>query len=79
MCMWKNLKTEHGDQAYKDSDRALKINEGAIAKNMPLLSEFSNYDGWETDTTRWVMVLYNRPVSLGLDYVVSNPNGRKID
>ena len=72
-----NLQTDHGCKAYKDIDWDLRTNEGAIAKNMPLLIEFANYDDWETDTTRWVRMLYNRPVSLGLDYVVNNPNGRK--
>ena len=82
MFICENLKTDHGRKAYKDSDCALKINEGSIAKNMPLLREFSNYDDWGADTTRWVMMLYNRAVNFGLDYVVNNPMGRatsKID
>ena len=32
MFMWKNLKTDHENKAYKDIDCALKINEGSIAK-----------------------------------------------
>ena len=46
MFMWKNLKTDHGGKEYKDIDWALKINERAIAKNMPLLREFDNYEDW---------------------------------
>ena len=48
-------------------------------ENMHLLSEFANYDEWGTDTMRGVMMLYNRPVSSGLDYVVNNPKGRKTE
>ena len=32
-----------GGKVYKDSDCALKANGRSLAKNMPLLSEFSRY------------------------------------
>ena len=72
-----NLKTDPGGKAYKDSDCALKINARAAAKNMPLLREFDNYVDWETDAKRWVGMLYNHPVSFGIDYFVNNSKGRK--
>ena len=56
---------------------ALKINGRSVAKNVPLLSEFDNYADWGTDTMRRVWMLYSRPVSLGIDYVVNNLKGRK--
>ena len=72
-----NLKADPGGKAYTDSDWALKTNGRAVAKNMPWLSEYANYSDCETDAERWAMMLYNRPVSLGIDYFVNNSNGRK--
>ena len=56
-------------------DWALKTNERAIAKNMPLLSEYANYGDSGTDARRWEMMLYNRPSNLGIDYFVNNLKG----
>ena len=75
--MRENLKADHGGKAYKDIDWALKINESAIARKIPLLIEFDNYDDRGTDTMRLVRMFYNRPVSLGVDYVVNNPKHRE--
>ena len=44
---------------------------------MPLLSEHANYGDWETEAKRWSTMLYNRPVSFGVDYFVSNLKGRE--
>ena len=71
-----NRKTDPGGKARKDSDRALKTNERSVATNMPLLSEYANYGDWETDAERWEMMLYNRPISSGVDYFVNNLKGR---
>ena len=67
-----NLKTDHGGKAYKDIDCDLKTSEKAVAENMPLLSEYANYGERETDSERRAMTLYNRPISLGVDYFVRN-------
>ena len=75
--MGENLKTDHGCNAYEDIDWALKTNGRSIAKNMPLLSEYANYGDRETDDTRWPMTLYNRPISLGVDYFVNNLEDRQ--
>ena len=77
MFMGGSLKTDPGCKAYEDRDFALKINERPVSKNMPLLSEFANYGDYETDAKRWVGMLYNRPVSLRIDYFVNNSEGRK--
>ena len=58
---WPNLRVYPGGKAYAKSDWAAKINERAVAQQMPLLSEFSGYSEWETDARRWTMMLYNRP------------------
>ena len=80
--MGENLKTDPGGRAYEDIDCDLKTNERALAKNMPLLSEYTNYGDWATDAARWARMLRNHPASLGVDYFVNNLNGRntsKID
>ena len=80
--MGENLQTDHGGKAYGDSDCDLKTNERALAKNMPLLSGYANYGDWETDATRWAMMLHSRPISLGAYFFVINLKGRgtsKID
>ena len=41
---------------------------------MPLLSEFASYVDWEADARRWAMMLYNRPISMAVDYFVNNMN-----
>ena len=48
-----------------------------MRKNMHLLSEYTNYDDWGADDTRWAMMLRNRPKSLGIDYFVSDLEIRK--
>ena len=45
---------------------------GYLAKNMPLLSEFSRYGELEFAAKRWAMMLYNRPVIRGVDYFINN-------
>ena len=72
-----NLKTDPGGKAYEDSEWALKTNGGAIAKNMPLLMEYANYGAWETEAMRRPRMLYNRPISSGIYYVVNNLMGRR--
>ena len=64
-----------GGKAFADSDRAVKINERSVAKPMPLLSEFSSYCACEIEAQRWAMMLYNRPISLGIDYFINNLKG----
>ena len=44
---------------------------------MPLSSEYDNYCDWETEAKRRAMMLYNRPISMGVDYFVNNSDGRK--
>ena len=44
---------------------------------MPLLSEYANYGEWETDATRWSMMLHIRPIRLGVDYFANNSKDRK--
>ena len=43
---WPNLTEDPGGKAYARSDRATKINERSVAKQMPLLSEFPGYSEW---------------------------------
>ena len=69
---WPNQRGDPGWKAYAKSDRAAKINERSVAKQMPLLGEFPGYSEWETDARRWTSMLYNRPVSLVIDYSVIN-------
>ena len=38
--------TDPGGKVYQDSDWALKTNERSLAKNMPLLSEFTRCGEW---------------------------------
>ena len=45
---------------------------------MPLLSEFSRYVDWGADAERWDMMLYNRPISMGVGYSINNLKGRKM-
>ena len=65
-------RTDPGGKAYRDIDWALKTNERAVATNMALLSEFTNYGDWATDARRWPAMLYNRPIGTGLDYFINN-------
>ena len=44
---------------------------------MPLLIEYANYGDWETEAERRPMMLYNRPISSGVDYFVNNSKARK--
>ena len=39
---------------------------------MPLLSEFTNYVDWETDESRWAMMLRSRQIRMGICYFVNN-------
>ena len=58
--------------AYAKSDWATKINEREVAKQMPLLSEFSGYKDWGDDAKRRAEMLYNRPISLSIIYFIVN-------
>ena len=62
----------HGGKAFAKSERAAKINEISVAKQMPLMSEFSSYSVWGTEAPRWTRMLYNRPISLAVDYFAVN-------
>ena len=44
---------------------------------MPLLMGYANYGDRDTDSTRWARMLRNRPISLGIDYFVSNMMDRE--
>ena len=57
---------------FEPSAWAHKINERAPAGNMPLMSEFASYKGWETAATRWQKLLYNHPVSNAIEYFINN-------
>ena len=72
-----NLQTDPGCKAYRDSEWDFKTNGRAIAKNMHLLSEYTNYGDWETEATRRPMMLYNLPVSLGIEYFANSSEERK--
>ena len=72
-----NLKVDPVGKASADRERDAKINERSVAKSMPLLIEFPIYFGWEIEAQRWPMLLYNRPVSLGIDYFVNKLKGSK--
>ena len=61
-----------GGKAYAKSDWATKTNEMSVAKQMPLLSEFSGYSEWENEAKRWTRALYNRPMSLAIDCFIIN-------
>ena len=39
---------------------------------MSLLSEFTLYGAWDTASNRWGNMLYNLPVSSGVDYFANN-------
>ena len=67
-------RADPGGKAYQDSEWALRTNERSVARNIPLLSEFTNYADWETDARRRAMMLYNRPIRMGVDYFVNNLN-----
>ena len=76
--VWGNhLRTDPGGKAYGGSEWGLKTNGREIVKRMHLLSEYANYGDWETESTLWSVMLYNRPVSLGVDYFVNKSNDRK--
>ena len=72
-----DLRVDPGGKAFGDIDRALELNGRSVAKTMHLLSEFPSYCDWETEDQRCAMMLYNRPVSLGIGYSVNNLNGNK--
>ena len=40
------IRIDHGGKFYKDSEWALKTNGISLARNIPLLSEFSRYGEW---------------------------------
>ena len=75
--MLSNLKVDHGGKAFADSECGVKINERSVSKPIPLLIEFSSYRERKIESQRWACVLYNRPVSLRIDYFVSNLTDRK--
>ena len=64
-----------GGKAFSDSEWVVKINERSVAKAMHLLSDCASYSEWEIEAQRWAMMLYNSPVSLGVDYFVNNLKG----
>ena len=68
----RKLKADPGGRAYRDSDLSLKTNERDVAKNMPLLSEFTNYGDWGAGASRWARMLRGRPIRLRLDCFVNN-------
>ena len=70
-----NLMGGPGGKAFADSERDVEINERAVARQMPLLSEFSSYSAWEIEAQRWARMLYNRPISLGVDYFINDLKG----
>ena len=60
-------------EAYSASNWAIKTNERSVAKQMPLLSEFSSYIEWGgEEERRWARTLYNHPISSAIDYFVAN-------
>ena len=67
--------TDPGGKVYQDSGWALKANGGSLAKNMPLLSEFARYAEWGIASKRWAKMLYNHPLSNGVDYFINNLKG----
>ena len=75
--MWSNLKVDPGGKAFEDSEWSSKLNGRSVMQTMPLLSEFARYCDWDTEARRWAMMLYNHPVSLGIDYFTNNLNGNK--
>ena len=62
---------DHGGKVYKDSECCLKTNERSLASNMPFLSEFTCYGEWKAAEKRWAIMLYNRPISSGVDYFIN--------
>ena len=44
---------------------------------MHLLRKYTNYGDRGADAARWAMMLYNIPISLGIDYFVNNLKGRE--
>ena len=57
---------------FEPSAWAQKTNERAPVGNMPLMSEFASYKGWETAARRWKNLLYNHPVSSAIEYFTDN-------
>ena len=67
---------DHGGNAFADTECDVKINERSVVGTMPLLSEFTRNCEWGgVEAQRFATVFYNRPVSLGIDYFISNLNG----
>ena len=64
----KAQRADPGGKGYPDSDSDLKTNGRSLAKNTPLLSEFTRYGGWGIASKRWAKMLHNRPLSRGVDY-----------
>ena len=65
-------KTDPGGLIFEPSAWAQKTNERAPVGNMPLMSEFASYKGWETAARRWKNLLYNHPVSSAIEYFINN-------
>ena len=65
-----------GGKVCQASDRALMDNERSLAKNMPLLSEFTRY-GIGRSRKRRAKMLYRRPISNGVEYLINNLEGNK--
>ena len=66
-----------GGKVYQDSGRGLKTNVRCLAKNMPLLNEFTRYGEWGVAAKRWAVMLYNHPLSSGVDYFSNNLGDNK--
>ena len=73
----RTISEDHGCKVYKDSDWGVKTNERSLARNMPVLSEFTRYGEWGTSSKRWANMLYNRPISRWADYFINNLKGGK--
>ena len=65
-------KGDLGGKAFSDSEWVVEINERSVAKAMPLLSERAIYSEWGTEAKRRATMLYNRPISWGVDYYFIN-------
>ena len=50
---------------------------GSLAKSMHLLSEFTRYVRVGVEARRWAEMLYNRPLSRGVDYPINNIKANK--
>ena len=66
------LKHDTGGIIFEPSNWTPKTSKRAVVGNMPLMSEFPCYLGWETSAKRWGNLLYNHPVSNVIEYFIGN-------